>query len=134
MAPAKSRAELEQEIRRVRTSRFIFSITTITTTAIRWCGLVAIAYLTRDTIINLAGKTTLARFGIMFFGELKTGEAISYALSILLLVWGIKERKLRHDAIAHMAPRAQRGEQVLDPRRSSSDLTPTGETRPEDEP
>lgn len=85
-------------------------------------------------IDKLSGGTTLEEIG----GALKTimgppREWIRYAGWIILLIWGWKERKSRLKKLKHLGPRVKRLEQLMDPDRSSSNLTKTGDTNPEDE-
>lgn len=44
------------------------------------------------------------------------------------IAYGLHERSLRKHTIAHLAPFQKRYEQLMDPRRTSSDLTRTGDT------
>lgn len=61
------------------------------------------------------------------------------AFSLIFLVagfvgvmYGIYERRLRQDRVAHLASRVSQLERELDPKKLSSGLTPSGTTNPKD--
>jgi hypothetical protein len=134
----KSKAALESKNRALWKGQVADRITTIVTYLIRWGSLVLIVrYITgtiSETTIGLAGKTTLADIGIRFVGDLKLSEAAAYIFGVGGVGYGWKQRNLRRDSLQHLHPRAQKYEESIDPARSSSRLTPRGDTRPEDDP
>lgn len=58
---------------------------------------------------------------------------ISLLAGVMGLVYGKAQKRLRNNAIAKLSPYQQKYEKLIDPQRSSSSLTMTGETRLEDE-
>ena len=107
-------------------------IETVIRLSIPWGALVAIAYWVHIDIAALAGKQTLAQIGIAFLGDIKISDAVAYIFGAAGAGYGIAERNLRRKTIARLADEGRRLEQTLDPRRSSSNLTRRGTTRPED--
>ena len=89
-------------------------------------------YFMSRMVSALAGKTTLAEIVVQIFSDQHTRELISYALTTGALGWGLNERRLRKSKVRHFAKRLKKTEEHLDPSRSSSHLTETGDTRPED--
>jgi hypothetical protein len=57
---------------------------------------------------------------------------LAYAFGGGGLLYGLNERRLRRNAVRRLAPGRVQYEQGLDPGRSSSGLTQTGETSPEE--
>lgn len=100
--------------------------------AIPWGALVAIAYWVHTDIAALAGKQTLAQIGIAFLGDIKISDAVAYVFGAAGAGYGIAERNLRRRTIARLADEGRQLEERLDARRTSSNLTRRGTTRPED--
>jgi hypothetical protein len=102
----------------------------------RWGGIVACVYFGgKYWITPLAGKTTLADIVI----GLSTPEKVSYWANVVFLIIGLlgvayggRQRKLRRNTVSRLQTRNQELEKMLDQGRTSSELTPRGETRPED--
>ena len=97
-----------------------------------WVALVFIAYFVRGTVMALAGRHTFADIGLRFAGDFRVSESIAYIFGIGGLGYGIRMKKLHGDNVQRTASRIAELESRLDPKRSSSRLTPRGETRPED--
>ncbi len=93
------------------------------------CILAFIFYLTVD---SLAGKTTLVDFALKTILDLSLDRYASYLLTLFATSWAIKESILRKKTIKELAPAKENSEKLIDPNRVSSDLTETGDTRPED--
>jgi hypothetical protein len=102
----------------------------------KWVPLCFIAYMTYLSIAALAGKTTLAQFGMWLVTDLKATKAFSHIVTTLFgtvgVSYGIGERKLRRRNVERMGNRIQELEKIIDPTRSSSRLTSRGSTRRED--
>jgi hypothetical protein len=100
--------------------------------AIPWGALVAIAYWVHTDVVALAGKQTLARIGLSFMSDIKVSDAIAYVFGAVGAGYGIAERTLRRKTIARLSDEGRLLEQMIDPQRTSSNLTRHGTTRPED--
>lgn len=104
----------------------------ITVSAFKWGAVSWIAYCFYLCILALAGKTTLAEIIIRFFANIGVSESLAYVLGGGGLIYGIRERRLRQRTVKRLQPRIQQLEEIIDPKRSSSGLTPLGETDPRD--
>lgn len=96
-------------------------------------AIVLVIYLIGRTISDLAGKTTLADIVIQILMSGNAREWASYAVTGGAILWGARERRLRKSTINHLSRRLIKTEEQLDPNRTSSHLTETGDTRPEDQ-
>jgi len=100
---------------------------------IKWGG---IAYLGRCTylvIAVLAGKSTFADIGIRFLANVKVSDGIIALLIGGGWAYGFGQRQLRRRHIKHIENSKNELERLLDPKRTSSNLTDKGTTRPGDE-
>lgn len=89
-------------------------------------------YLISSTVSDLAGKTTLADIVVQVLLAGNVRELISYGIAGGGIAYGLNERRLRKAAIRHLSQQKAAFEKFLDPNRSSSQLTETGDTKPED--
>ena len=128
MARRKTAAELESTLamHRVRVWGLVAS------NAVRWISLVLIAFFAYRAIAALSGETTRANVGVRFFTDIRVSTALALGAGIGGIGYGLRQRKLRRDNIGRMARHSSALEKALDPRRSSSKLTPRGDTNPED--
>lgn len=99
---------------------------------VTWAGRVLVVYFIGRMVSDLAGRTTLAEISLHFLAARNARELGSYVIAVGLLVWGIRERWLRKSTVRALSRRLELAEKRLDPDRSSSLLTDTGETRSED--
>jgi hypothetical protein len=99
---------------------------------VKYGSLALIAYFAASVLKSFAGETTFADIGVKFVGDLKVSDVVFAALAGGGVTYGYRQRKLRRDTIEAMAPQQRAREEQLDPRRSSSNLTARGTTRPED--
>lgn len=100
----------------------------------------------KDVFIAFAGKKTLADIRFLAsigingnFLDLKPEKLIAAAGGVVALLGGLlafwmrkRERRLRRATIREMSKKIIKLEKRIDPNRSSSLLTETGDTRPED--
>lgn len=98
-------------------------------------GVWAFIYL---TAVEFAGQVTWADISLHVPGG-NIDDYVQYGAAIAALVYGFnrhrlaaKERRLRYEKTEYLQGRIKALELQLDPDRSSSDLSPTGETNPED--
>jgi len=97
-----------------------------------WGCLVAIFVLLYLGVSRLAGQTTFAQIGMSFIGDIRVSDAVAYVFGGSGFFYGLNERRLRHKKTERLAAHAQELEKIIDPKRTSSGLTPKGTTRPED--
>ena len=130
MTKTKSKAQLEAEISFLRSSRNRRDIATVLNNLIRWGTVAFIAYEAQQSIVALAGHETDAN--VNFLGKLDVSVSIAWMFGIGGSVYGWWQRKLRKDAIERIQEQKMILEKEIDHRRTSSKLTPRGDTRPED--
>jgi len=109
-----------------------YAVVTIVTTAIKYGSLVACVGFVYLSISALAGKATLANVGIRLLGNLTVSNGIMSILTGGSILYGVGQRRLRHTTVKRLAKERNDLERVVDRHRSSSGLTETGRTRPED--
>jgi hypothetical protein len=76
----------------------------------------------------LAGKTTLANIGIAVFGDVTISQAVSYLFGLSGIAYGLRAQRLRRSVTVRLAERERALELKIDSERTSSGLTPRGET------
>ena len=139
MASKKTKAQLEAEVEllkyklwTLRKANLSEGAVQVVNNGIRWGSICFISYNAYLSIEVLAGKNTLADIGIGFLTDINVSVAISWALAAGGVLYGYGQRRLRKNGVEHLAKRNQRLELIIDPERTSSNLTERGDTRPED--
>jgi hypothetical protein len=128
----KTKAELAMELRLVRSARLSEGIVSVFNNFIPWSAIVILGWFAYKSVEVLAGKTTLADIGVNVLANVNISVAIAWTASFLGTGYGIRQRKLRKDTVERLQQRIQFLEGAIDPKRTSSTLTPRGDTRPED--
>ena len=105
---------------------------TVLTAACYSAAAVGIAYYATVAIRHLAGTET--SLFIAYLTDSGSGITVTVSISVGVLggAYGLIQRYLHRQAIAHFAPRLAHYEKQIDPNRSSSNLTPYGGTNPDD--
>lgn len=124
---ARDRAE-EWAYRRVR----LHALTSLGRQLIQVGGAVFSVYLIYRMVGILAGETTTANIGVRFLANIHVATATAWTLGVAGVLYGVHQRRLRKTVVARLTARTQALEKEIDPRRSSSKLTPQGDTHPED--
>lgn len=103
---------------------------------VRWLivGSASVAglYFVSHAIEALAGKQTDANVIVNFLTKFEVSVVLGWAAGGCGLAYGRSQRKLRKAAIERLSGRIQELETQIDPSRSTSRLTPDGDTNPED--
>jgi len=99
---------------------------------VRWGGLLGIAFYGYKIAASLAGETTAADIGINIATDFRISEALAWLLGGGGVAYGIGQRKLRKDVIERFSERQKTLESLIDPNRTSSELDPRGDNKPED--
>lgn len=110
----------------------LFAVVDVVRTAIKWGALVWISSNFYRCIAVLAGHTTAADIGIKFLANVKVSDTICVVLTGGSIAYGMGQRQLRRRHIKHVAHDKNELERLLDPKRTSSNLTDRG-TTPGDE-
>lgn len=132
LAKKKTREQLETENRVLRRFRASEGIASVLNNLIRWGAFCFIAWCGYQSVAALAGETTAANIGVAVMGDFRISEALAWLLGASGVGYGVSQRKVRKDTVERLQGRNQQLEQGRDPRRTSSKLTPRGDTRPED--
>ena len=99
---------------------------------IKWGSVAFIAYQARMAAIAFAGETTVASLALNLLADIKTTHGIYITISGLSIIFGLRERHLRRLNAKNMGGHIERLEVSIDPNRTSSGITKSGTTRPED--
>lgn len=130
----KNNAELQAEVRLLRGSRRMEGWVVITRDLIRWGAVAFLGWIVYKCVAVMAGHTTIADIGVRFLGDVRISEALAWVFGAGGVSYGLGQRSLRRRNIRRLTPRTEALEKRLDPRRTSSQLTDTGETHPGDSP
>lgn len=135
MANKKNKAELEVENRYLKKARFNEGFVQVFLHLIRWGGVSYIAHQIYLSIDSLSGKDTLADIGlnVNILSDVKVSIALAWIIAVLSILYALRERTLRKTTIKRLQTRITMLEKEIDPKRTSSTLTPEGNTRQEDE-
>ena len=128
----KSRGQLEAELNFLRNQRAITSWASVLNNLIRWFGLVAIAAFAYMSIDALSGKATSSNINVPFLANLRLRNLLPWVLALGAVVYGWRQRDLRKTTVERLQARIRDLERRYDPNRSTSGLTPRGDTNPED--
>jgi hypothetical protein len=104
---------------------------TVRTIVLASAGIAGI-YLLTHAVEALAGKKTDANILVSFLANLDVSIMLSWAVGGAGVLYGRAQNKLRKTTVERLESRIRKFEAQVDPGRSSSKLTPRGETNPED--
>jgi len=130
---SRTKEQLLGEIERLKAGSLIEQIGSGVRTFIRAGSVCFVAYMAKEAIVALAGQQTNARILVDFLASVSVNVAVAWGLAAGGVAYGYRERKLRKRAVHHLTGRKADLERKLDPGRSSSGLTKTGDTSPEDD-
>jgi len=137
----RTRDYLEAENAFLKNRRFADGVASVAVAIVKWTGRGVVAYFSFRSVEVLAGKATSANIMVQMIQKLNIGESGDHSLWLIVLpalvavgfaVYGLRERKLRKDTTARIHGRTARLEKLVDTNRTSSTLTPRGETSEED--
>lgn len=132
MPPRRSREQLEAELRVLRNRRLSDGWASVANNVVRWGGILGIVYYTAQAVQSLAGQQTAAALILQWPTEYKVHVAIPWITAVAFVAYGLLQRYLKNRTVRELHQYIKELEQRVDPKRSSSGLTSTGETRPED--
>lgn len=128
----KSKAELRAELSAIRKQRRSDTVAAVLVSLIQWAGLVTIAFFAYRSIECLAGQATFADVGIEILADVNVSKALAWVFGASGALYGLRQRSLRKTTVERLQDRVRELETGIDPGRSSSGLTPRGNTNPED--
>jgi hypothetical protein len=104
------------------------TVALVLTALIKWASLFGIAWLFRASIGSLAGKATFADIALRVIGNVKVSRGLVALLAASGWIYGLGQGALRRRHIKRVATQKNELERILDPQRTSSDLTSKGTT------
>lgn len=130
-APAAKPTKAEYDFR-LRLRRYDL-VTSVVLQLITWSAIVLIARYGYYAVFSLAGHATLTDIAVRFLSNVKVSSGISYIVGAAGMIYGAGQHRARHRNIKRMANDKNELEKIIDAKRSSSNLTEEGNTRPGDE-
>src|SRR4051812_26788513 len=121
---AKPRTVLEDQLSFKR----LDTVSEIIKEAMKWGSLVAIAYFGYMSVEVLAGTTTSANIGIRILGNVTFNKGVVAVLMGSGWAYGLGQRSVRRKNIERIVPAKNELERLVDPNRTSSNLTSRGTT------
>ncbi|OLE76904.1 hypothetical protein AUG19_01880 [archaeon 13_1_20CM_2_54_9] len=97
---------------------------------VQWGTVAFLGYMAYRSVSALAGVTTSANIGVRLFGNLMVNRGIVALLAGSGWAFGLAQRSLRRKNIERLVPLKNDLEKVIDPKRTSSNLTSRGTTPP----
>lgn len=128
MAKQKTLAESRAENRLLKRGHWANALAAVLTTAMKYGTL---AYGFRQIYLSvaaLAGKQTVADLAFKFLASVGISKWLAYALGAGGLTYGWFQQRARRRIVSRLGPRVKDYEAAIDPGRSSSELTPAGDT------
>ncbi|MEJ2228086.1 MAG: hypothetical protein P8Y67_07595, partial [Alphaproteobacteria bacterium] len=125
-------AKLRAEIRQLKCVNRSEALVSVLNNGIRWGGLSWLAYCGYLSITALAGKFTSAEFLVNILAKENISVTLAWSIGAIGLIYGYIQRTLRKNTVERLQSRIVKLERHIDDRRSSSKLTPRGDTRRED--
>ena len=98
----------------------------------KWAAVAFVAVCAWLSIESLAGKATMLKAVFEYTTGNKAAVILPWLVTIVMLVWALRERALRRRKTAQMQNHAREIETRLDPDRTGSGLLPDGRTNPKD--
>lgn len=83
------------------------------------------------TAHELAGKETFGAFWIGLLADIKPDEIMAWLTALIGWMFGINSQRLRRNTTERLSSRIRELEQRVDPNRTTSGLTPRGQTPPD---
>ncbi len=128
----KSKEELQAEIDFYKRGGYAEHIGAAVQVALKWGTIGFTVWCLKESITAFAGTTSSANVVVSFLGQLEVSNAIAALFGIGGTAYGYKQRKLKGDTVKRLQSRIQELESRFDRNRTSSELTQTGETNPQD--
>lgn len=133
MARAPSQRTYEQAMAESEARRSIAEQIGLTVRTLVWAGCVAfIAHCVKESIQALAGRNTETDILVQFLSRAEVSEALAWLLAGGGSLYGYGQNRLKKRTTESLTKRITQLERMVDPSRSTSGLTPRGETRKED--
>ena len=125
----------EHESRLFRSDLWATTVGKVGVAVVRWTGICFCAYQASLVLIAWSGETTIADVTVALKATGSSGAAAGLGLVVGAagLIYGKVQAWLRRETIRQFEARVREHETALDPGRSSSGLTTSGDTPSEEE-
>ena len=130
MATKNSYDQKLQQKRIAREIRLTDGILALSNNVVMWAGIVLALRYIYMCVEAISGKLTDFNVGVV--ASLEVSVILAWTVGLSGVVYGRLQRRLRKDVIEKLQGRINQLEKQIDKNRSSSKLTPRGDTRPED--
>jgi hypothetical protein len=131
--PAAVAKDVLNEIeRRQRVGAIVEQVGQTVRTLLLVGGAVGIAWIGRLMVSDLAGKSTDANIIVDLLGKLEVSITLAWLACAGGVFYGISQNRLRKRAVVKLHQRIETLELLIDPTRTSSQLTERGDTNPRD--
>lgn len=97
---------------------------------VQWTAIGFLGFMFYKSIIVLAGLSTSANIAVRLAGNLTVSRGIITLLTVSGWAFGLAQRSSRRKNIERLVPLKNELEKVIDPKRTSSNLTSRGMTPP----
>lgn len=136
MTRKSSDAELQARVQIHKTHATAEAIAKVISEIAKWGAVAFIFWQVAPALMiaaeTWAGKETVARLSFEWILNEHAGQLLGLIFGGSGILYGYKQSQLRKDAIERLHKYQLKYELEIDPGRTSSNLTPTGETRTED--
>ena len=124
----------EHESRLFRSDLWATTVGRVGVALVRWTGICFCAYQASLVLIAWSGDTTIADVTVALkaTGPSGTAAGLGVLVGVAGLIYGKVQAWLRRETIREFESRVRELETMLDPGRSSSGLTTSGDTPPEE--
>lgn len=133
----RSQAELDAGVRTQRIHVVGETISRTWAALVKWSSLAFMAWTVERTLSRFAGKNTLADISLSALINIDGLPIIVGGLSVVFGVGGIAygraQAELRRTTVERLHQYQEKYERSIQPGRTTSKLTPRGDTRPEDQ-
>jgi hypothetical protein len=99
---------------------------------IKYGALVGVAAIFSSALKVLAGKETILSVVMLIVAKFNLTQKVAYTIGFGGVLYGYRQRRLRRKVIENMSEHERALEKLLDPGRTSSEITSSGTTRPDD--
>lgn len=129
---SKTKAELAAENTLLKNSKVTDGWISVINNFIKYGTMLGVTYLCKSSIVAFAGKDTNSNILIQLITDIHANQWGAYIFGGTGFFYGWSQKRLSKKTISRVSGRNQNLEKRIDARRSSSKLTHTGDTNPED--
>lgn len=125
-------ARLEAENGFLRKGRIAEGAIQVSLALLRYGTIVVLGYWALQGIRAIAGSSTDANIAVELLANFGVSVTLAWTVALSGGAYGLFQRHLRRNTVERLQGRIRELESIIDPQRTSSELTQRGDTRPED--